>query len=260
MNKLFVLREDLPRVTNLILTFFGFVVLILLWGVIAKILSSPLLPSPLKVLLSLKELHFEDALVRNLLISVKLNLLGYLEAVLISLPIGFVIGLFPLTKSLFSKPIDALRFVPLTAATGLFVMWFGIENSMKINFLAFGIIVYLVPVIVQRITEVEQVYQHTAITLGASQWQMIITVFIPAVLSKVSDDVRVLVAISWTYIIVAELVNQKGGIGALAYMSARFGGRIDKVFAILIIIILVGFIQDKLFRLADRCLFKYKYM
>lgn len=43
-------------------------------------------------------------------------------------------------------------------------------------------------------------------------------------------------------------------------MSARFGGRIDKVFAILIIIILVGFIQDKLFRLADKCFFRYKYM
>ena len=83
-------------------------------------------------------------------------------------------------------------------------------------------------------------------------------VFIPAVLSRVSDDVRVLVAISWTNIIVAELVNaNSGGIGALAFKSARQSS-IDKVFALLLVIIIIGFIQDKLFLLLDRILFPYK--
>ena len=149
--------------------------------------------------------------------------------------------------------------MPLTAVTGLFIAWFGIDSEMKIAFLAFGILVYLLPVIVQRIDEVEEVYVQTAYTLGASNWQQIRTVFIPAVLSRVSDDIRVLVAISWTYIIVAELVNaNSGGIGALAFKMAR-QSRIDKVFAILLIIIAVGFLQDKLFKLLDRLLFAHKY-
>ena len=112
--------------------------------------------------------------------------------------------------------------------------------------------------VVQRVREVEEVYVQTAYTLGASKWQQIRTVFIPAVLSRVSDDVRVLVAISWTYIIVAELVNaNSGGIGALAFKSARQSS-IDKVFALLLVIIIIGFIQDKLFLLLDRILFPYK--
>ncbi len=222
-------------------------------------ISSSLLPSPIAVVRSFGDLFTNDDLIGNALFSIKLNLLGYLLAIAIAIPIGFIMGLFPLFRALFSRFVDALRFVPLTAVTGLFIAWFGIGTNMKVQFLAFGIMVYLLPVIVQRIDEVAKVYTQTAYTLGATQWQQIRTVYIPAVLSKVSDDIRVLVAISWTYIIVAELVNaNSGGIGALAYKSARMS-QIDKVFAILLVIITIGFIQDKLFSLLDRLLFPYKY-
>ena len=222
-------------------------------------ISNSLLPSPVEVVTSLGELYTQNNLLSNLLYSLYLNLAGYLLAVLIAIPIGFLIGLFPLFKALFSRNVDALRFVPLTAVTGLFIAWFGLGSSMKVTFLAFGIIVYLLPVVVQRILEVEDVYVQTAYTLGATKWQRIKSVFIPAVLSRVSDDIRVLVAISWTYIIVTEVVNaNSGGIGALAFKMAR-QSQIDKVFAILLVIIIVGFLQDLLFKLIDRLLFDFKY-
>lgn len=222
-------------------------------------ISNALLPSPIEVVQSLGELISTDHLLANLAYSLYLNLAGYLLALLIAVPLGFLIGLFPLFRALFSRNIDALRFVPLTAVTGLFIAWFGLGSSMKIAFLAFGILVYLLPVVVQRIIEVDEVYVQTAYTLGATKWQQIWSVFTPAVLSRVSDDVRVLVAISWTYIIVTEVVNaNSGGIGALAFKMAR-QSQIDKVFAILLVIMVVGFLQDLLFKLLDRILFAYKY-
>lgn len=224
-----------------------------------EFISNALLPSPIEVLKAFKPLFQRDNLLGNTAYSLYLNLSGYLLALLIAIPLGFVIGLFPLFNALFRRNIDAMRFVPLTAVTGLFIAWFGIETQMKIAFLAFGIIVYLLPVVVQRISEVESIYTQTAYTLGASKWQQIRTVFMPAVFAKISDDIRVLVAISWTYIIVAELVNaNSGGIGALAFKSARQSS-IDKVFAILLVIIFIGFIQDKMFILLDRILFPYKH-
>jgi NitT/TauT family transport system permease protein len=99
---------------------------------------------------------------------------------------------------------------------------------------------------------------QTAETLGASKLQIIWKVFLPGVLSKVSDDIRVLTAISWTYIIVAELINNEGGIGALIFRASR-QSRLDKVFACLFVIILIGVAQDKIFIWLDRRLFKYKY-
>ncbi len=300
---LFQLRGALSRTQSIVLGIVGFILLVIVWWVLAELLAVkrpmvdyttrlpselgedslsinrdsllredsirlanakefqkvyPLLPPPPAVFYSYKALIEKDALLSNTLRSIWLNIQGYFWAVLLSVPIGFLIGLFPLFKGLFSKQVDALRYLPLTALTGLFIIWFGIEDQMKIAFLAFGILVYLLPVVVQRINEVEDVYLKTVFTLGATDWQTIRTVYFPAVMSKLIDDIRVLTAISWTYIIIAELLNRQGGIGSLLYVKAR-QGQIEKVFAALIVIILIGFIQDRIFVYIDKRLFPHKY-
>ncbi|OQY04131.1 MAG: hypothetical protein B6I20_03585 [Bacteroidetes bacterium 4572_117] len=225
----------------------------------SSVIDKAILPSPIAVLSSLKELHFENFLIKNAFISIKLNILGYIEAIALSLFIGFIIGLVPFFRSLWRRYIDAIRFVPLAAVTGLFIAWFGIYMDMKVQFLAFGIFVFLVPVVVQRIDELDKVYLQTSYTLGATDWQTIKNVYWPSVTSRIIDDIRVLTAISWTYIIVAELVNtEEGGLGALIFKAQR-SSRLDKVFAILLLIILIGFIQDLIFSWLDKKLFAFKY-
>jgi len=218
----------------------------------------PLLPTPLSVVQSFPSLIQNDGLVANALKSIWLNVQGYVWAILIAIPFGFLIALIPFFRGLLSRQVDAMRYLPLTALTGLFIIWFGIEDQMKVAFLAFGIIVYLLPVVVQRVYEVEDVYLKTVFTLSATDWQTIKTVYIPSVMAKLIDDIRVLTAISWTYIIIAELVNRAGGIGSLIYIKSR-QGQLPKVFAILIIIILIGFIQDLIFAYMIKRLFPHKH-
>lgn len=256
----FNLRGKLPLKARLVIELTGFFMILMIWHVITTYGNVPkaILPAPLDVLRCFRELHFEDLLVRNAFYSIKLNALGYLEAIIGSIFLGFLIGLIPFFRSLLSRYIDAIRFIPLAAVTGIFIAWFGIYTTMKIHFLAFGILVFLLPVVVQRIDEVSEVYTQTAYTLGATAWQKIKYVFWPHVASKLIDDIRVLTAISWTYIIVAELVNRDQGVGAMIYLAQR-QSRLDKVFAILIVIILIGILQDKLFVWLDKVLFPHKH-
>lgn len=219
----------------------------------------PVLPSPMSVMKSFGELHRNDFLVLNSLQSIKLNVLGYIVAIGLSIPLGFALGLIPLFRGMFSRIFDSFRFIPLTAVTGIFVIWLGLGNEMKVSFLAFGIIVYLVPVVVQRIDEVKDVYLKTVFTLGATNWQTIKSVYFPAVISKLSDDIRVLTAISWTYITIAEMLNRSGGIGELIWIARR-QSRIDKAFAVLIVIVIIGILQDRIFMWLDKMFFSYKYV
>lgn len=260
MKRLFRLRGDLNKKETLAIQVIGLITLVVCWHFAIALFKIPrgILPSPVEVFNSFGELFQNDNLIGNLSYSMKINLYGYLEAIGICVPLGFVLGLFPLFREMFSRPLDSIRFLPISALTGLFIAWFGIDSMMKIQFLSFGIGVYLLPLVVQRVKEVEQVYCDTVYTLGASKWQTIISVFVPAVFSKISDDIRVITAVSWTYIIIAELVNRAdGGIGSLAYMASR-QSRLDKVFAILLIIILIGYIQDKIAVLFDDMFFPYK--
>jgi NitT/TauT family transport system permease protein len=218
----------------------------------------PILPTPPQVVKSFPTLLTKDDVIWHTWVSVWRNFKGYFWAVVFSIPLGFLMGLFPGFKGMFRSQVDALRYLPLTALTGLFMLWFGTTEEMKVAFLAFGIIVYLLPVVVQRIDEVEDTYLKTVFTLGAKNWQTIKSVYIPSVMSKLMDDIRVLTAISWTYIIIAEYINREDGIGGMIQLKQRFQKRPD-MFGILFIIILVGFLQDRGFVYLDKRLFPHKY-
>jgi ABC-type nitrate/sulfonate/bicarbonate transport system permease component len=263
MSNLFELREPLSKSQKLYLGIGGIVLFLLLWIGLTfgnnPIVKPGILPNPLKVLLAYGDLYRDNNLIQNTFLSVGLNLAGYIVAILISIPIGFVVGLFGFFRGAFQPHIDAIRFVPLTAVTGLFIVWFGIGISMKVYFLAFGVLIYLLPTIVVRLYEVEDVYLKTVYTLGANKWQTIRTVYFPAVMSKISDDIRVLTAISWTYIIVAEGIGDQGGLGSLIFRTGQRMGRVDKTFAILVLIILFGVFQDRVFAYLDRTFFPHKY-
>jgi ABC-type nitrate/sulfonate/bicarbonate transport system permease component len=219
----------------------------------------PIVPLPTEVVQSFGRLWSEDNLWGNALRSLWLNLKGYLWAVLLCVPIGFLVGLIPLFRGMFSKPVDALRYLPLTALIGVFIVWFGIYDEMKVAFLAFGIIVFLLPTVIQRIDEVDDVYLSTVHTLGASKWQIIKTVYFPAVMSKLLDDIRVLTAVSWTYIIVAEYINKDGGgLGALIHIKRRLQ-QVPDMFALILVIVLIGFLQDQVFSYLTKRLFPHRF-
>lgn len=297
---MFKLRGELTKLQSTVLGLIGVVLLIALWWLLAEWLAVPaldykatrlddpalaglnrdsllqadsialanakttgkiykILPTPLQVVQAFPKLWNDDNLAANTVHSIWLNLKGYFWAILFSLIIGGLIGFIPLFQGLFARPIDATRYLPISALTGLFMLWFGLGDGMKVAFLAFGILVYMIPVVVQRIREVENVHLTTVYTLGANTWQTLKTVYAPAVFSKFMEDLRVLTAISWTYIIIAEILNNTGGLGSLIYWMAR-RDKTDKVFAILLLIITIGILQDRLFAYLDRRFFAHKYM
>lgn len=260
MGNLMKMGGTIDKKTSAIISIIGLSFITLVWYLYTRYgnVPSTILPKPMSVISSFGELSSRYNVIHELLYSIKLCFLGYIEAIAISIPLGFFIGLFPLPKALFSSWVDSVRFLPLTAVTGLFIAWFGIELNMKVHFLSFGIIIYLLPIIVKRINDVEKIHLQTAWTIGCTNWQTFRYVYLPSVMSKLFSDIGVIVAVSWSYIVVAELINSEGGVGSLIFKSVK-QGRMDMVFALLILIILVGFMNDLIFRFLDWLFFPYNY-
>lgn len=246
----------------------GAVVLLLLWYLVTmsgEIIRPQILPNPVNVLKAYPDLISNSALFTNTWYTIKLNLMGYFYALIIAIPLGLIIGLFPVTKALFGKQFDALRYLPIPAVSGIFIAAIGIGFEMKASFLAFGIIIYILPVVVQRVSELQNpandkdyVYLQTISTLGATNWQKFRYVYFPYVMQRVSTDVINLTAISYTYIVIAETLNKEGGIGALINIMSR-QSRTAEVYALLFLIIAIGILQDALLKKLDVVLFPSKY-
>jgi NitT/TauT family transport system permease protein len=238
----------------------GWVILFVIWYLITNfgLINNHVMPTPQKTFNSFIEMKSDDNLLENILFSLRINIIGYLKCILAALVVGFAIGLSPQVRKMFSHQVNALRFVPITALMGIFIAISGLTIVTKINFLAFGIWVYLVPVVVQRIDEVDTTHLQMMKTLGASFWQTVRFVTWRSVIARLSDDIRILVGISWTYIIVAELAGIQGGLGSLIFLGER-QSNVGKVYAVIFIIVAIGIIQDALFKLIDRILFRFKY-
>jgi len=238
----------------------GWIILFAIWWIVTNLglINNHVMPTPQKTWNAFLDMKANDDLGSNILFSVRINLFGYLKCIIAALVVGFAIGLSPQVRKMFSQQVNALRFVPITALMGIFIAISGLTIQTKINFLAFGIWVYLVPVVVQRIDEVNDTHLQMMKTLGAGFWQTVRYVTWRSVMARLSDDIRILVGISWTYIIVAELAGIQGGLGSLIFLGER-QSNVGKVYAVIFIIVLIGIIQDVLFRLLDRLLFKFKY-
>lgn len=242
------------------LSILGTTIIIGLWFLIDFIFGIPkyIIPNPLEIVLAFIRVFGEKDLFGAIEKSVTINLGGYLEALLISVPLGFLFGKSKYMQKLFMNKWDLLRYLPLSAITGIFLSWFGIGMWMKTHFLAFGLLVYLTPAIAEEVKKIPATYINCAKTLGATKWKQFWTIEFPFAMSCVSDQLRILVAISWTYITIVEIIVSTGGLGYLTFMAGR-NSKIDEAFVYLGIILGLGFLLDYFIKLIDRLVLAWKY-
>lgn len=215
------------------------------------------LPSPTEVLRGILQLFIEHDLWGAILVSSRRIGIAFLLASAVALPLGVLMGAFEAINRLFEPVVAPLRYMPISAFIPLLILWFGIYEKQKIAFLFLGVFVYLLPVVVTAIRAVPEELVQTALTLGASKGQVIRTVLVPAALPEICDSFRVMNAISWTYVILAEAVNPEHGLGYMVEL-ARTHQKASWSFAGLFVIGGIGLITDTAIRLFWNIAFRWK--
>ncbi len=215
------------------------------------------LPTPTNVLRGLLQLFFEHDLVAAVITSTKRITIAFVLAVAVALPLGVMMGAFEPINRFFHPIFAPLRFMPIVAFIPLTIVWFGIDEAQKIAFLFLGVFVYLIPVVVSAIRAVPDEYVDTAYTLGASRWQVIRTVLLPAAMPEIFDSFRVMNAVAWTYVVLAEAVNPGKSLGYLIHLSYTHSNPAWS-FSGLIVIGVVGLVSDSLIRAVNAVLFRWR--
>jgi NitT/TauT family transport system permease protein len=257
------LRKPLPTSYQFWLGLATPLVLLGLWLALTSgpkpVIGALFLPSPLEVLRVLVRDLFtgERVLLDAAMVSTVRIVISFLMAAVVALPLGILMGSYePINRAV--EPIMApLRYMPISAFIPLTILWFGIGERQKLAFLFLGVFVYLLPVVVSAIRAVPEELVQTARTLGASRSQVILSVLLPAALPDVFDSFRVMNAIAWTYVILAEFVNTTRGLG---YLIKLAGDRLKtaEMFAGVIIIGVIGLGTDAFLRALSRVIFPWR--
>jgi NitT/TauT family transport system permease protein len=219
-------------------------------------ISPTILPSPLEVVRSFPSLWFERALTRNVLISFWRVLLGFVTGVAIAFPLGLAMGSFTKVKAVF-QPLSVLgAYLPFPALLPLTLSLFGTGEEQKVAFLAIAFLVYLLPLVVAAVDQVDDIYLKTAYTLGATRFQVVRKVLLAVAWPDIFRALRLGFGVGWSYILLAEMVDIGRGLGGIIIVSQRRGPR-EHIYLVLLVIIGLAFVTDRLWQTVGRRLFPY---
>ncbi len=236
------------RLRSLGLSLMGFASLFLLWHVASTwIAPSALFPTPWKVVLKAIELARDGTLWEQTSASLGRIAAGFAGGSLIGIPLGLAIGSFPVVRRLLEPYTEFLRFIPATAMITVAVIWFGIGEGSKIFLIIYTTVFIVIINTAAGVSAVAPNKIRAARSLGANALQVFLFVALPATVPYILTGMRLAMANSFVTIIAAELVAANNGLGRMIWDS-RLYMLVDDIFVALLVLGLLGFAADRLFR------------
>ena len=263
-RRLFTLRAPPPPTLKKVLGALGVLLVLALWWLLtlgatpeSRIVSPVILPSPGEVLRSIPALLGERALLQSAAATLQRVITGFGLAIVVGVPLGIFAGAYRIFDALTGPLSVFLRNIPIAVLIPLTILWFGIDETQKTMFIFIATVPFVFFDTVRAIASVHDRYVETAQTLGAAPRQIIAKVLIPLALPDIYGGLRNLFGLAFGYIMLAELVNARHGLGYLLMTSQR-RGLTEHIFAILIVIGLMAYGIDRLLYWFQRGLFPYR--
>jgi NitT/TauT family transport system permease protein len=220
-------------------------------------IAPTILPSPVEVTQSVPELVQGRDLFHHVYASIRRVVLSFLFALIVALPLGILMGAFGSVSAIFKPVSTASGYIPIATLVPLTMSWFGIGEFQKIFFLAMAFGIYLLPLVVNAIEAVPDIYLRTSYTLGATRFDVIRRVLIPIALPDLWHAMRLAFGVGWTYIVLAEVVVMVDGLGFLIQNSFRRGPR-EHIYLVILVITLIAWAADLGWERLGRVLFPYQ--
>ena len=265
-------------VDGVLLPAVGVVICVLLWSALSAMTydaeSASGLPSPIKSWQQSRQ-YFVAPFTTNeeegyrgigleLLDSLKLVGNGYLVALLVAVPVGFVLGSSRIFARMFDpvfqvlRPVSPLAWFPLAGVLVLPLKKSLMDKGVKIDAIDWQCIFTIAicaiwPTILNTavgVRAIPQDYHNVAKVLQLGTWKRFTKILLPATLPYMFTGFRLSLGIAWLVIVAAEMLAGKAGIGYFLWNSYN-GGNYGAMVASIIVIGSVGFVLDRIMTLLE---------
>jgi NitT/TauT family transport system permease protein len=239
IKRLFTPFAHLSNSSYTILVIIHCIIAILLWQTFA---AGGLIPTPGRIAESVLKIISSSGFYDDLFSSLSLTLRGMGISILISLIICYL-SLIRFFQPI-AKFIIKCRYLTLTGLIFLFTLLTSNGHNLKLSLLIFGIVPFFVTSLLSIIDSINVQEYELCKTLRMNSWQTLLEVIIIGRLDQVIEVMRQNFAIAWMMITMVEgLSMSEGGLGTLLIKSNKFID-LGTVFAILIIIFVIGVCFD----------------
>ncbi|MFF2191438.1 ABC transporter permease [Streptomyces sp. NPDC058157] len=213
------------------------------------------LPGPDAVLARLADLSAGGELWEDLGVSVYRVGVGFALATLAALPLGILMGRFPLWAACVEPVVDFIRYMPVVAFVPLTILWAGTDDGQKFLIIVIGTFFQQVLLFTDNVRRTPRELVDVGRTLGLGHARILRRIVLRASAPALWDSLRVSLGWAWTWLVVAELVAATSGLGYRITLAQRYLST-ETIIGYLLVLGLVGLVTDQLLRRAGRLLFR----
>lgn len=246
------LGGDIPPAAKVALGAAGLASLLGGWALLsAAVGESPIVAGPTSTWAALVDLVRTGDLLTNALPSLRRVAIAYTASMAVGIVVGVLTGSFRSVEAFLEPSIGFLRYIPATALTGIFVLWLGIDEGPKLGLVLAGTVFYNVIMIGDVARSVPRELVNAAYTVGAGRLTVLRRVVLPHSVPGMLDVARVNLAAAWLMLMVGELVGGQEGLAIELTRANRFR-QIDRQWALLVVLGVIGMLSDVALRAARR--------
>jgi len=222
-----------------------------IWGSAAGWIDPRVLTAPWTVATTAWDLWESGRLGPDLLVSARRFALGLAFGVAAGLVLALVSGLSRWGEAVVDGPVQLKRSIPNLALLPLLLLWFGIDERMKIITIALGVLIPIYLHTHNGLRSIDGRYAELAETLRLGPAAFIGRVVLPGALPGFFLGLRFAVTASWLSLVVVEQVNATSGIGYMMLLAGTYG-QTDVIIVGLVLYGLLGLGSDAIVRIAQR--------
>ncbi|MFS2151306.1 ABC transporter permease [Rhizobium sp. Rhizsp42] len=161
----------------------------------------------------------DGTLTANIGISLQRAAIGFVLAVIVAVPLGFLMGRYTLFEKVSDLLVQTLRNTSQFALLPVFILLLGIGEASKIAITFYSSIFFLLINTISGVKSVDPLFLKAARSMGTSDIDMFRKVILPASIPSIVSGMRLAVKSSIFAVIGAEMLAAKSGLGFLIQQS-----------------------------------------
>jgi NitT/TauT family transport system permease protein len=222
------------------------------WQVAALILSTDSFPTALEALRAIPSILGDKESLINILASIRRMAIGFGVAIMVSIPVGLMMGRSRGVASFFNPLLMVTYPVPKAALMPIIMLWLGVGEVAKILVIFLGVSLPVIYHSFQGAKAVEEKMLWSGAAMGLSAMQRLIRIVLPAALPEILTGCRTGLVLALITMVTSEMIARQSGAGNILFNSLDMG-QYDTVYAMIIIIGAMGIGLDAAFeRLRSR--------
>jgi NitT/TauT family transport system permease protein len=222
------------------------VALFLAWDMTARLMAIDSLPSPWSALKELPALLSDREALLNILDSMRRMATGFVLAVLLSIPLGLVMGRTRLVAAFFNPLMMVIYPVPKAALMPIIMLWLGIGEAAKILVIFLGASLPVIYHSYQGGRAVEEKMLWSAAAMGMGARARLMRIVLPAALPEIMVGARIGLVLALITMVTSEMIARQSGVGNILF-NALDMAQYPSVYATIVVIGLIGYVLDVAF-------------